>query len=469
MRILIIEDDELSLVLLEEIFEKYFPQVKISGCFSEAEEALEFLEGTSVDLIITDIKLPGMDGISFAEVCTERYPFTPIILLSAYSEFEYARKAINTSVVNYILKPVTYDNLYEAITSIEKTSTTVKHVHFMDFATMEQYSNFLRNYLSGNISEWRENSADLPVDRVIDMKYISVLSMSVLEYDNYIKSVWHHGEEKLVKTMNNVIFSSAPEFCGLVISHNNEKFDIVCIFENKTNAGYIKRISESLLRTLKMQSVITEIMNISPIEDIKNNILKYKINKMLETFLSSEVPAPIPVDEFTLEELKYTTKILSENFVKYVGADYAGKFNLDTISYNRYNTREDMTKYVSQLIEAINTYKRINCDDAVERAIKYIEVNYVKKLTLTIIADYVALSPKYFSRLFKKKTNRNVSDYIEEIRIHKAMEIMRMDTNIKLHNLYEKLGYDTYSTFYKNFKKYSQMTPGQYMSDIKKQ
>ena len=177
MKIVIIEDDEFSLMMLEEIFDKYFSEVKILGCFSEAETALDFLADTTVDLIITDIKLPGMDGIEFAKICTERHPLTPIILLSAYNNFEYARKAINTSVVDYILKPITYDNLYNAINSVKTAFYTSNQIDYMDFVTMENCTELLRSYLSGNIMELDKNKFDLTFGRYASMKYMSVISI----------------------------------------------------------------------------------------------------------------------------------------------------------------------------------------------------------------------------------------------------------------------------------------------------
>lgn len=468
MKIVIIEDDEFSLMMLEEIFDKYFSQVKIMGCFSEAETALEFLTDTTVDLIITDIKLPGMDGIEFAKICTVRHPLTPIILLSAYNNFEYARKAINTSVVNYILKPVTYDNLYNAINSVKTALDTSNRINFMDFATMEHCTEMLRSYLSGNIMELDKNKFDLTFGGYANMKYMSVISISIFEYDNYIKSLWHHGEDKLLKTINNVIFSSDLELLGLVVDHKNEKFDIVCMFENEANVGYIKKISDILFHVLKMQCTIVELVSISPISNIKSNVLKYKVNKMLDDFLNGTMLDSIIPEELSFEELKYMSDVLSKNFVKYVDKEDASRFLLKNADDKEISSYEEMCRCVNDMLGAINAHRGNKCEDVILRAIKYIEANCTKKITLTSVSKYVSLSPKYFSRLFKQQTNKNISDYIEERRIERAKEMMKFDENIKLQTLYEKLGYDAYSTFYKNFKKLTGMTPAQYISKNKK-
>ena len=105
------------------------------------------------------------------------------------------------------------------------------------------------------------------------------------------------------------------------------------------------------------------------------------------------------------------------------------------------------------MIGAINAHRDNQCDDVILRAIKYIEVNCTKKITLSSVSKHISLSPKYFSRLFKQRIDKNVSDYIEEKRIERAKEMMEFDENIKLQALAERLGYDANSTYYKNFKK----------------
>ena len=80
---------------------------QFSGDAPDGEIALSLLETTRPDLIITDIKMPFMDGLQLCKIVRERMPDTKIVILSGHDEFEYAHKAINLGVKEYILKPVT--------------------------------------------------------------------------------------------------------------------------------------------------------------------------------------------------------------------------------------------------------------------------------------------------------------------------------------------------------------------------
>src|SRR5512134_325658 len=81
------------------------------GEASDGEMALPLLRATQPDVLITDIKMPFMDGLQLSRIVRERMPWVKIIILSGHDEFEYAQKAIGLGVTDYLLKPVTVQKL----------------------------------------------------------------------------------------------------------------------------------------------------------------------------------------------------------------------------------------------------------------------------------------------------------------------------------------------------------------------
>ena len=113
-KILIVEDEELIRKGLV-----YLPPWEQLGCSvsgeaSDGAEGLEMIEALRPDIVICDFRMPGMDGLKMLELSAEQYDFNAI-LLSGYSDFEYAKKAIRLGVKDYLLKPVDFDELSSCI------------------------------------------------------------------------------------------------------------------------------------------------------------------------------------------------------------------------------------------------------------------------------------------------------------------------------------------------------------------
>src|SRR5512143_348844 len=81
----------------------------------DGEMALPLLQATQPDVLITDIKMPFMDGLELCQIVREKMPWVKIIILSGHDEFEYAQKAINLGVTEYLLKPVTTQDLHRVL------------------------------------------------------------------------------------------------------------------------------------------------------------------------------------------------------------------------------------------------------------------------------------------------------------------------------------------------------------------
>src|SRR5512141_2164887 len=85
------------------------------GEASDGEMALPLLRTAQPDVLITDIKMPFMDGLQLSKIIRERMPWVKIIILSGHDEFEYAQQAIKLGVTDYLLKPITVQNLQTAL------------------------------------------------------------------------------------------------------------------------------------------------------------------------------------------------------------------------------------------------------------------------------------------------------------------------------------------------------------------
>ena len=112
MKLLIVDDEPLIRQGLRTIDWEQ-AGLKLCGIVENGIEALRLAEKKSPDIVLTDIRMPGMDGITLSKHLVKLNPHCTIIFLSGYSDFEYARQAIQLNVYDYILKPTSPDEILE--------------------------------------------------------------------------------------------------------------------------------------------------------------------------------------------------------------------------------------------------------------------------------------------------------------------------------------------------------------------
>lgn len=468
MTAIIIEDENISLVFLKEIIEKKFPNITIIRCFTTAEDALEFMEINTVTFIITDIKLPGMNGIEFSQICTKNHPFTPIILLSAYNEFEYARSVINTNVICYISKPLIYDDLLRAINAVERKVVPINATKFPNFLSIDQYSLFFKDYFYGAIENLDERLTQLPAGFNLKGSNLIVFSMGISQYSDYLNNIWHYGEQRLIYSVNSILLSSFENFKATAFASDTGTIDIVCIFRDAISENFSLQISHILHSTLKLKCSVHQLTVASSIENIKSNSSEYKIKKLIYTIFNNGYFSMELLKQLDDNEKVILCRKILENLIAVLGIAAVSKENeLSFYSKNKAYSYDELAEHITHLIEYINKNKVAESHDAVASAIQYIENNFNKPLSLSVLARHVALSEKYLSRIFKLETGQGIANYIDDFRIKKAVVIIKSDPDIKLYTLAYQLGYESQSTFSKNFKKHMGLSPAQYAEDLK--
>lgn len=145
---------------------------EVAGQAENGREALEIAEKTAPDLIITDIKMPFMDGLELSSEIKARFPTTKIIVLTGFDEFEYAQKAIKLNVVEYVLKPVSSQELIDTLIKVKKQIDE-------EIAQKEDMQS-LREYYKSSLPVLKE-------------KFLSLLIMSKLEKSEIQKKSREYG------------------------------------------------------------------------------------------------------------------------------------------------------------------------------------------------------------------------------------------------------------------------------------
>lgn len=119
---LIIVDDEPTILSgLSELYPWHDWGFELAGAYISADTALSALRTHPIDAVLTDIRMPGLDGLNFAAILAKEFPLTRVVLLSAYTDFEYARQSMRAGVAAYLVKPVRYEQLFSTFVMVYNT------------------------------------------------------------------------------------------------------------------------------------------------------------------------------------------------------------------------------------------------------------------------------------------------------------------------------------------------------------
>ena len=157
--VIVAEDEELLLTNLVQKIQKADPDFQVAGTAQTGDQALALIEKLSPDLVVTDIRMPVMDGITLLTKVREQFPFTKFIITSGFSDFEYTKKAITLKVSDYLLKPVDSEELKEALSKIKQEFQIAGNDYEEVFnartaaMTPTQIATLLKDFIVRNYSE----------------------------------------------------------------------------------------------------------------------------------------------------------------------------------------------------------------------------------------------------------------------------------------------------------------------------
>lgn len=116
-KILVVDDESIEREGISFLIEKYKFPLEVAQA-TNGKTALEYMRTHPIDILLTDVKMPQMDGLELARHTFEKYPDVRILVFSAYGEFEFAKKAMAAQAVSYLLKPIEVDEFQRVMTQI---------------------------------------------------------------------------------------------------------------------------------------------------------------------------------------------------------------------------------------------------------------------------------------------------------------------------------------------------------------
>ena len=436
-RLMIVDDEHHVVDWLFELFmEKSGLDLDIIKAYS-GKDALSILETSKIDVVLSDIRMPGINGLELLEKVCEKWPNSKMIFLTGFNEFDYVYKAIKHEGVSYLLKTEDDD---EIINAVKKAIESLEK----DLRNRELLSRELDKEILILHLMQKDMLLDIINNKIaymdIDQTKLEKLEISLRIKQPVILLLGHINDTFAnrghLEQYKNII--SLKYLTEKYLAKDNE-YSIIDI--DKYNILWIMQPKKVLLDNT------TQVEN----DKVSQKAILY-IKEMLEMFQT------VCKESLDMEILFlfYNKPVLWESIGETLDA-------FKSIANRRagLNTEMPAIYYVNDKNETFNDA------NIIQRIKSFIKDNINGELTLIRISECVNYNPSYVSRFFKQTTGTNLFDHINKVRINKAKELLENNTE-SIQNIAKAVGFDSSQYFATAFKKMTGMTPHEYRSEVNK-
>ena len=493
------------------------------GEAANGQDALELAESLRPDVILTDIKMPFMDGLELCRILTDRLPAARFVVFSGFDAFEYAKQAIQMNVVEYILKPINADELSAVLRrlkdQLDRERAERRNVELLRSRYTENLpvlrELFYANLLDGHIEPGteRERAARLDIDLqgeewAVGLAYIgsdrrdalSTLSVQkLLEesltadrcrltlYNDWVAVIVSLTESFTIYDLIRVL----DRVCTLAASYLGLTLTVGVGAPCKELSGMARSAAEA--RTaLEYRSMVGrgQVIYIGDLEPDGGQVLTFKeadertLTAAVRLGSEQEVrdaaaalagkirEANPSAGQYNLFLMELVTHLMKMTRRSGVGVEevFGTGFSLP-IQDSALPSLEELEDWCAERYLRLRTLiRRRQTDSAgqtVETAKEYIRQHYAESdLSVEKLCAYLHLSSTYFSTLFKRETGTSFTAYVTTVRMEAAAEAIR-GTEEKTYLIAQRCGYEDPNYFSYVFKRHFGVTPTKYRSEGK--
>lgn len=456
----------------------------ITGLAKNGEEALKMVKKESPEVIITDICMPGMNGLELMKGVKELCPYTEFIILTNYAEFSYAKEAISYGAREYLLKSeMRAEDLAGILNRIveekERIVSSKKEQRlpngFMDLYEIYQareetcQREFLQDIGFKNETAYEilctskvlpDTTAEAITELAIEEGLERCIPASRNEYLFLIVQDQHARKLKdSAKRIAQRLYERFNGWVGISPQHMDLLSFLTCVKEAVT--AYEYRFFSDSQGILEYQELTkAPPLNFERVragyQEIQMNLSYKQYNEALENvdqWFSVLKEMRIQDSEWAAERCRRMVFMVEEQCC-HLDPQEEGEARKSPQEESAKACRERCVKLIKRLFDKKNG----QYSESIEKAIHYIHQNYNKDISLVDVAGIIFRSPEYFSRLFKEEVGENFSTYLMLYRLNHAREMLKK-TDKKIAEISYAVGYSTQSYFSRLYKKYMGKTP----------
>jgi two-component system response regulator YesN len=525
LKVMIVDDEEIARNFLRICIDWNEIGMDVICEASGGSEAIELIEKFNPDIIFTDIHMQFMDGLELSKIISETYPHIRIVILTAYKEFDYARKGIEIGVSDFLLKPINKLEVLKISLNIKEEIEAEKK-HWNEF-------NQIKKQLDDNYEYMREkfliemlgNSTNIDnLEEKMNYFYHGIIpsfyQVALIEtsHSDNVKDI--DEEKRLLLGLESIesvkkyfeetknVYVLFDNSRRIIILTNNPEIDLVmcieqlkaiivnrikcyvsigvgncyneCCFMSKTYKEALDALKYSIVLGRNHVTCFNDEMRLNgqcidfreeEFREISFCVkagLDGKAISILENAFSKIVNSKnITIEQVRVMSINIISAILGA--VSEMGVTYGDVYVEKELPYNKIfeiDTLINMEEYLKNLIllttSSVKIIRNKKSKKVIDNIIDYVKANFSDyNLSLSYIASKFYVNASYLSRIFKQETGQSFTEYILRLRMEKAIVFLR-ETELKAYQVAEAVGIKDPYYFSNCFKKFTGLSVNEY-------
>lgn len=518
-KVFLVEDEIVAREGIRDNVEWQSAGFEFCGEAPDGEIALPLIEKAQPDVIITDIKMPFMDGLQLSKVIREQMPWVKIIILSGHDEFEYAQSAIKLGVTEYLLKPINATEIQKVLQSVataldqeceQREKLKQLQSQIKDILALQKERLLLQLVVGGvSSSEAIEQCRRIGLDIIAQHYLVILLKVHLCQENGRIDFAHYHEIQQVVATLVNthpgafftqksveelllIMNGDDPEELqqdGLFLANLIQQ-DIEAETQCQVSIGVgnvQQRLTDIYLSFAQALTAVNTPIDPQP-EAQPNEYHLAETLKLDQTAVAQYLKSGLMAefDDFFAAQLHPVAEaalrshlikhyffvdivLTAVQFVTELGGDAREIIpvmdNIEGFLVN-IKTGQQIKESLRELFTAVLTFRnnqtQYEKNKLIFQAKDFIDANFTDpNLLLNEVAATVNLSPSHFSVVFGRETGQSFKDYLTRVRIDRAKELLRT-TNMKCSEIAFQSGYNDPHYFSYVFRKNTGLPPQQF-------
>lgn len=516
-KVLVVDDEKNIRERLVRSFPWNETGFRVIGSAGDGLEALDMIEQHAPHVVMTDILMPEMNGIELAKAIQAAHPHMKVLILSAYDDFKYAQDAIRYGVKGYLLKPLMKDEFVDVLHGIaleldkdeelERDAMSGagarEEAMLIDLVKGEDVhqhqASWLHDYTRIAVCSFEKRfEQDLGLSArqfitQITKEFWKEIDYPVLFYGNRLVLFIHDTRpiskyelkgklERYAEFVNDSISTSYGKPCYLSIGIGNmtEGPNQICTSFNQAIYSLSYKLFDEYASIIFYQDLPTSRAD-EGFKERTNEHVSFAMSHLIESIFAhrKDETASILRDFFdALEQGKRLSLgeiqiAFSEFILSLLLKAKEKRLSLPALDKNQAleqiqaaESFADLKKWMKLTLEKITDGPEEERDGNryVLLAKQHVLSHYSEKITLEDMAQQLFIHPAYFSSIFKKETGQNFIDYVNEVRVRKAVELLK-NKDSKIKEISIAVGFQNHSYFNKVFKKVIGVKPLEFRSN----